>query len=371
MKTFHCDHCGYVVFFENVVCGNCGAALGFVPAEMNMAAFEVVIDGDGSWRRLGVDAASSRAWRPCRHYAVEAVCNWMVAVGDGDDRCRSCRHTEDTPAVRDPANSRAWFKLESAKRSLFYVLYQLGLPTPGTATDGGLAFRFLDGGGGFDVTTGHLGGTITLDIIEADDAQREARRLTLGEPYRTLLGHFRHEIGHYYWDQLIAPGKWLEPFRTLFGDERADYAAATAAYYSSLPPADWPNRFISAYATMHPWEDWAETWAHYMHIADALDTAAHWGFALHSDQTSGGPADLPAVDGTGQAFAQTLIEQWLPLSQFLNSMGRSLGQGDAYPFVIAPAVVDKLSFVHDVIRDAARGVTPGTPASGPRRGVAS
>ncbi|ANQ84980.1 hypothetical protein dqs_1942 [Azoarcus olearius] len=431
MKTFYCTNCGFVCFFENFACGNCGALLGFSPDTMDMAAFEP--DGDGGWRRLGAadegsedvaagsafaesagaekvargaDATASIArgapaandagyanappsspalaavpgdaaaqageadgdraparvssWRQCRNYSSEQICNWMVAPGDDEALCRCCRRTEHTAALEDPANKDAWFKLEGAKRRLFYSLYRLGLPVEGDGTHPPPEFRFL-GGEGETATTGHAGGTITLDIGEADDARREQRRVDLREPYRTLLGHFRHEIGHYYWDRLIAHGGRLEAFRKHFGDERRDYAEALAAYYAS-PPADWAERHISAYAAMHPWEDWAETWAHYLHISDALDTAAHWGFALHSDQADGGPADVPGVEVEDQPFRKVLLEQWLPLAQFLNSMGRSLGQGDAYPFVMATTVLDKLGFVHRVVTEAAAARRRGTDA---------
>lgn len=359
MKTFYCTNCGFVVFFENVACGNCGAVLGFVPEALQLAAFAA--DPAGPWHQLdsGQPNPEEGAWLPCRNYTQEQVCNWMVASADGQALCRCCRHTEATRALADPANKAAWFRLESAKRRLFYSLYRLGLPVEADAQHPAPCFRFLGSGDeGEKVTTGHLGGTITLDIAEADDASREARRVTLGEPYRTLLGHFRHEIGHYYWDRLIAHGGRLEAFRAVFGDERKDYAQAAAAYYAA-PPANWADH-ISAYATMHPWEDWAETWAHYLHISDALDTAEHWGFALHSDQAPDSPADVPAVGGGDQPFQQVLLEQWLPLSQFLNSMGRSLGQGDVYPFVIATPVVDKLVFVHGVVEEVAGRSAGGT-----------
>jgi len=357
MKTFYCDHCGFVVFFENTSCGNCGSALGFVPEEMDVGAF--AIEADGAWRRLGAQREDSHAWRPCRNYTNEQVCNWMVR-GAPHQLCCSCRHTEIIPALHSPGNRERWYKLESAKRRLFYSLYQLGLPVPQRGSEGGLSFRFLeDDGPHARVITGHDSGVITLNIMEADDAQREAHRAQMHEPYRTVLGHLRHEIGHFYWDRLIAGTPRLEAFRAMFGDERRDYGGASAAYYCYGAPCGWQDRHISTYATMHPWEDWAETWAHYLHVIDALDTAAHWGFALHSDQEHGGPADLPGLRGTDLPFREVLIEQWLPLSQFLNSMGRSLGQGDVYPFVIAPAVLDKLCFVNDVVAASRVGGTCG------------
>ncbi|MDX5410515.1 MAG: putative zinc-binding peptidase [Thauera sp.] len=365
MKTFDCANCGFVAFFENTVCGNCGAWLGFVPEELAMAAFEA--RPDGLWRRLGVDPTRIDAlgWRPCLHYVDHQVCNWMIRADDEHDLCRSCRHTDVIPDVGDLQGKAAWFGLEAAKRRLFYSLYQLGLPVHG---DKGppLMFHFR-GGQGEEVTTGHLRGTITLDIAEAVDSTRESRRMELGEPYRTLLGHFRHEIGHYYWERLIGGGRWLPEFRRLFGDERANYADAVAAHYTRGAPPDWFERHISAYAAMHPWEDWAETWAHYLHITDALDTATHWGFALHPD-CGGLAVQAPAAGHGERPFRQVLLERWLPLAQFLNSMGRSLGQGDAYPFVIANAVLDKLCFVHEVVR-AVRAPAPEMAAQGDGGGL--
>lgn len=357
MKTFYCEHCGYLAFFENTVCGNCGSALGFVPEEMDFGAF--ALGTNGRWRRLGEPRGDAHAWRPCRNYAVERVCNWMVQ-GATDQLCCSCRHTEVTTALRAPENRERWRRLEGAKRRLFYTLYQLGLPVPRRGGDRGLDFRFVED----DAWPPHLGaerasGVITLSLAEADGARPAGSVAHRPESYRTVLGHLRHAVGHFYWDLLIADSPRLDAFRAKFGDERRDYAEAAATYERDGPPADWAERRISAYAAMHPLEDWAETLGHYLHVVDALDTAAHWGFALHSDQEDGGPADLPGLGGTDLPFREVLIEQWLPLSQFLDSMGRSFGEGDIYPFVIAPAVLDKLCFVNDVIAASRVGGTCG------------
>ncbi len=104
-------------------------------------------------------------------------------------------------------------------------------------------------------------------------------RVQMHEPYRTLLGHFRHEVGHYYWDRLIAETRWQEGYRNLFGDERASYADALDHHYKNGAPDNWQESSVSAYATMHPWEDWAETWAHYLHMMDAVDTALGFGMS--------------------------------------------------------------------------------------------
>lgn len=354
MKTFDCTHCGHLVFFENVRCGHCGSTLGYLPGARAMMAFAP--RPDGLWARLG--ARPGRPCRPCGNYVGANVCNWMLDPDDDEPLCRSCRYTEVIPQLGAAENARSWYLLEAAKRRLIYTLDALGLAIPGRAQDPGrgLVFHFLestDSDG--EVLTGHDTGLITLNIAEADDAEREARRTAMGEPYRTLLGHFRHEIGHFYWEQLIADGPWLAPFRALFGDETTDYGAALQHHYQNGAPADWADRFISSYASAHPWEDWAETWAHYLHIVDALDTAQHWGVSLahrHAATTARAPA------AGGEAFADILTRRWLPLSQFINSMNRSLGQRDSYPFVIADPVIAKLDFVHRLVLASRSGDWP-------------
>ena len=130
------------------------------------------------------------------------------------------------PDLSLPENLSRWRALEAAKHRLFYTLFQLRLPVETQAeSPAGLAFQFLAdvGPGAPSVMTGHADGVITINLAEADDAERERRRQQMGELYRTLLGHFRHEIGHYYWDRLIANTPHLEEFRRIFGDERQDY----------------------------------------------------------------------------------------------------------------------------------------------------
>jgi len=355
MKLFTCTHCGNRVFFENLHCEVCHSALGYVPSEQTMVAFAT--DETGHWNRLGPDGP---AYRPCSNYANEHVCNWMVPVDSAHQLCASCRTTHTIPALGKPQNRAYWHALEQEKRRLFYTLIDLGLPTPNKLDDpaNGLSFEFLEETSPkARVLTGHDEGVITLNIAEADDAHRERIRLSMHEPYRTLLGHFRHEIGHYYWDRLIRNTPWLEECRALFGDESVDYAESLKHHYSN-PRADWPQHFISVYASSHPWEDWAETWAHYLHMVDGLDTAAAWGLRL--DQAlPGGPAlTVQRVDPQSDVIDASIIEHWLPVSQFINAMDRSLGSHDSYPFVVIPAVVDKLNFIHRVVHAARRGDVP-------------
>ncbi|CAG4924350.1 zinc-binding metallopeptidase family protein [Paraburkholderia gardini] len=347
MKTFHCNRCSQFVFFENVLCERCNALLGYVPELTEISAFEDA--GDGQWRSLHPRAGRT-LYRQCHNFAVEKVCNWMIPAGSPDTLCAACQLTHTIPDLSAPDNRLYWFRLETAKRRLLYTLASLGLTVESRQSnpDHGLAFEFLeDGGDGKRVMTGHDNGLITLNIAEADDAHRERVRSAMGEPYRTLLGHFRHESGHYFFDRLIEGTRWVEPYRELFGDERADYGEALGAYYRNGPPADWSNAYISAYATMHPWEDWSETWGHYLLIVDALDTAASYGLALLPDSP-----DEPTLKDTTpveDASFDNLVKRWFPLTNVLNSLNRSVGVADGYPFALATPVIDKLRFVHRVI----------------------
>lgn len=353
MQIFHCSHCGQGVFFDNSLCTACGAPLGYAPDLQRMLAFRVV---NGEW--LAIDGeGQSVSWRVCANREPLGICNWMLPPDDTHPYCMSCRFTHIIPKLSEADNVTRWARIEQAKRRLFYTLIQLGLPLQSREQDAqhGLRFDFkADTDPQHPVLTGHDEGVITLNLIEADDARREANRAALGEGYRTLLGHFRHEVGHYYWDVLVANSSQLTSYRNLFGDERADYAQALARHYAQGPAPDWPQWAISAYATSHPWEDWAETWAHYLHVVDALDTASHWAIqTANTGPDTTGVAIQPVQTGA-QAFRAQLIAQWLPLSQCLNAMGRSLGQGDLYPFVMPSPVLDKLVFVHQCVMAACR-----------------
>lgn len=355
MKVFRCSHCQHTVFFENTLCGHCGLAQGYDLPGQRMLAFQVK---DGQWQAMGEAAQEGATWRPCANYTAHGVCNWMLRDGHAADQgqtlCASCRHTSIIPALSEAANHGRWYKLEAAKRRLIRELHALKLPLPTRTEDPehGLAFQFLAAQPDQPVLTGHANGIITLNIAEADDDHREANRTHLGETYRTLLGHLRHESGHYYWDTLIAGNeRWLARFRALFGDERQDYAQALNRHYTQGPRQDWQSDCISAYASSHPWEDWAECWAHYLHIVDALDTASFWQVRLVAP-ASGDISELPvrATPAMSSSFRTQLYKQWMPLSQCLNSMGRSLGEPDFYPFVMPDPVLDKLAFIHARLR---------------------
>jgi hypothetical protein len=358
MKIFRCDHCRQLVFFENTHCLKCGHPLAYLPDLGVVGSLDRAGDAD-RWKSP-LPRAAGRTYRLCRNYAGHDVCNWAVPADGPHALCQSCRLTRVIPDLTRPGARHAWYRLEVAKRRLVYTLTALKLPVRDRAEDPrhGLAFEFLadpEPGtpGAAPVLTGHADGVITLNVAEADDAEREKRRVALHEPYRTLLGHFRHEVGHYYWDVLVRGGDRQAAFRRVFGDERADYAGALAAHYRTGPPADWQQRFVSEYASAHPWEDWAETWAHYLHMADTLETAAACGLSLHP-RRPGEPA-LPEapdpLDDVPEPF-DDLMNSWFPLTYVLNNLNRGLGLPDGYPFVLSPPAVEKIRFVHDTIAAA-------------------
>jgi hypothetical protein len=369
MKTFHCQYCGHPLFFENVQCLQCDSALAFLPDRLNMAAIEPVPDDEeGLWRpRTRGKKASAARYRLCHNHTTQNACNFAVPAGDTNTLCVSCRLTRTLPDLSQPENPQRWYRLEVAKRRLFYTLAKLGLvasaPVDGEAD--GPVFEFLEDMPGQPVMTGHAQGLITINVAEADDAERVRRRVEMHEPYRTLLGHFRHESGHYYWDRLIDEGGRTEAFRKVFGDEQQDYQQALQEHYArggTLP--DWQENFVSAYATAHPWEDWAETWAHYLHMVDLLETAA--GYNTRMSVPGGQEMEVEEVVNpleTGYPDFDTLVEQWVPLTLLLNSLNRSLGQEDAYPFALSSGALDKLRYVHDVISEtrsqaSSRGAEP-------------
>lgn len=351
MKLFACQSCHQLLYFENTVCERCGRALGYLPKRGDLTALE---PAQGSWRPL---AKVEGLYRYCANFA-HGVCNWLVAAETREDYCLACRHNRTIPDLSLAENLASWQKLELAKHRLIYSLLKLRLPLISKVDDEakGLAFDFMADTmtpDGPKVLTGHDNGLITINLAEADDAERERRRSELGEPYRTLLGHFRHEVGHYYWDRLVRDAGRLEEFRGLFGDEQQDYGAALQKHYANGPSPDWQNSFVSSYATAHPWEDFAETWAHYLHIVDTLETAKAFQIKVDPEATQG---DELAAEVDFNAYTvddfNKIMEAWLPLSFAVNSLNRSMGQPDLYPFVLSPKVIEKLNYMHRLLRDS-------------------
>jgi len=350
MKLFACPACQQVLHFENSQCTGCGRAVAYLPDRATLTALEPVPEAPGVFAALGPVTKGAR-YRPCGNQLDHAACNWAIPADDEHRFCRACRLNEIIPNLADPKSNGAWLKLEQAKRRLVYTLLGLGLPVEPRAENAeGLAFAMKeDLPGAEKVLIGHDRGLITINIAEADSPFREKARLELGESYRTLLGHFRHEIGHYYWDRLIAGSAFLEPFRKLFGDEQTSYDDAMTVHYRDGAPKDWPDRFVSSYASMHPWEDWAESWAHYLHMVDTLETARSFGLALRPKVASG----VARLDvGTRRLDFDDfddLARAWVPLTIALNSLNRSMGLPDLYPFVLREPALQKIRFVHDVI----------------------
>jgi hypothetical protein len=353
MKLFRCQVCDNIIYFENRTCGRCGHRLAYVPELEIMAALEPA-SGE-SWTPLAGDSGPRRF---CGNADYD-VCNWLTPAAGRDRLCVACRHNDTIPDISEPTHLIAWRDIELAKHRLFYGLLRWKLPLQTRTEDAshGLAFRFLADPpepSGHRVMTGHDNGVVTIALAEADSAEIEKRRAELAEPYRSLLGHFRHEVGHHYWDILVRDGGKLDECRAIFGDDSQDYEAALKRHYEQGAPPDWPERFVSGYATSHPWEDFAETWAHYLHIVDTLETASAFGVRI-----------APSVDREGAHFAkldfdpyvngsiERIVDAWAPFVVAMNSVNRAMGRPDLYPFVIAPAVVDKLRFIHDLVRGAA------------------
>jgi len=360
MKLFECQACGQSLSLEDPHCLRCGRVLGFIPDRIELSALEPV--GQRQWSPL---LALGEVYRFCANDRHD-VCNWMVPSESGNAFCPACRLNRTIPDLSQPGHIMYWKALERAKHRLVYGLMRLGLPLTPKADnfDMGLAFDFLAPDVSWPddpVTTGHARGLITINIREADDVDRERFRANLAEPYRTLLGHFRHEVGHYYWERLIEGTPMIEPFRTLFGDERIDYAASLQQHYGPDQQAvTWPTLHISQYAASHPWEDWAETWAHYLHLLDTIETA-YW-YGLGVAPKAGQDASLTMMadfDPYGPIDFDDLQRVWFPIVYLGNSLNRSMGQPDLYPFVLTPTVLDKMRFVHQVARTVPALVSEG------------
>jgi hypothetical protein len=352
MKLFECQGCRQPLYFEYARCESCGRQLGYLPSLDTVTALE---EKDGSLHAL---AEPKGKYRYCAN-AAGNVCNWLVPLDHPEQFCAACRHNRTIPDLSEPQNLARWRKIEIAKHRLFYTLLKLRLPLATRAEDPeGLAFDFIADrdvdGHHTSVMTGHASGLITINLAEADDPERERQRFAMGEAYRTVLGHFRHEIAHYYWARLVAPSPRLQEFRNIFGDEQKDYMTALEQHYAQGPPPDWPEHFVSGYASVHPWEDFAETWAHYFHMVDTLETAGAFGLSLWPKVAKGMELAARIDFDPHHAPLDRIIEAWLPLTFAVNSINRSMGLPDLYPFVLAPPAIVKLAFVHRLIEARSR-----------------
>ena len=360
-SAYRCD-CGRPVYFRNSLCLGCKSPLGFEPELLQVHAIQPEPKSD-TWRLTG-NTDAKHLWRRCKNFESPAGCNWLVSAKDTIPQCISCRLTRTIPSLDDEANAACWRLIENAKRRLVSQLLSLGLPVKSKVDEDpehGVMFDFLRSPDkGPPVLTGHANGLITLNLEEADDSKREKIRHEMHEPYRTLLGHFRHEIGHYYWDRLVDGTPWLEKFRELFGDERQDYAAALKQNYEQGPPANWADNHISSYASMHPWEDWAESWAHYLHVVDSLDTALRFGLRGEDVEAAVEPFTVDDLYDANTPDAKRvilLINSWVQLTTVLNELARSMGQHDFYPFVMSRSVLRKIHFIQIIVKETRHGIS--------------
>ena len=353
MKIFKCSSCQQPIYFDNQHCNFCQSALGFDHISMDMVALQPNPEPN-----IFTELSTQNQYKFCKNHEY-GVCNWVISRDDSNEFCVACKVNRTIPNLSDPQYRQRWHKIELAKHRLIYSLLRWNLQVePQSANvEQGLAFDFKADPNSPNeprVLTGHDNGLITLNIAEADDVERAMARDNMDEVYRTLLGHFRHEIGHYYWDVLVDQTEFLEPCRELFGDERASYQDALDKHYHQGPPADWMDHYISSYATMHPWEDWAETWAHYLHIVDVLETVDSFGVQVNPKIVAEQENNFMQLKHNFDPYVSEDFEEiyraWLPISFAMNSLNRSMGQEDFYPFVINADVKQKLNFIHHVIQ---------------------
>ncbi|MGG5823300.1 zinc-binding metallopeptidase family protein [Falsiroseomonas sp. HW251] len=338
MRLFACQKCSNLLHFENTSCEKCGSALGYLPPQRMLSAFAD-----------GVALLDRQRWKPCANAAWQA-CNWMLREDEEQEYCPACRHNAVVPDLTIAANLPLWQNLEVAKHRLLYTLDRLDLPHDPEE----LRFSFLADTAAQNAMTGHDNGQITVALAEADDAEREKRRSAMHEPFRTLLGHFRHEVGHYYFLVLVERAGRQDAFRALFGDERADYAEALKAHYAKPPSDDWRGQYISAYAAAHPHEDWAECFAHYLHMVDSLEMAASFGMSIRPRLDREGVLEAEVDFDPYRASIEDILLAWTPLTVAMNAMNRSMGTPDLYPFVLSEAVGRKLGFIHELVHHRPR-----------------
>jgi hypothetical protein len=358
MKTFRCTNCQGIAFFDDTICTACGHRLAYSPERRTVVALEPAVDDQ--WRIVG--DRDGTTVHLCRNVGEQA-CNQVLRPGQPLGLCDACLLTRTIPNLDHPGHREAWGRLERAKRRLLWTLQGLGLAWKSRAEDPqhGLMFDFLsemDMPDGQRVSTGHTEGHIVVDAEEADDSVLAKNRKDLHESYRTVLGHFRHEAGHYYWNVLIRDRGREQGFRTLFGDERTDYEESLRNYYGGQRSSDWYTNHITQYASMHPWEDWAESFAHYLHMVDGVETAIDLAVALAPRNEV-----LPAIDFGGATDAvempfDDLLRHWGALSIALNQFNRGMGLQDAYPFAPSVKAIEKIRFVDKEVRAARAKARP-------------
>lgn len=348
MKLFQCTNCGNTVLFENNECVSCGFHLGYSSFFNQMVSLE---PQQSEWSLSFFDG---KKYKYCVNHK-HGTCNWLIPYENASEFCLACSLNRTIPNLTDFKNQERWKQMEFAKHRLVYQLLRLRLPVISKKgySDQGFCFDFVSGESRANVKTGHANGVITILISEADAANREKVKQEMEERYRTLLGHFRHEVGHYFWDRLIRNNTQnLSNFRALFGDDRVSYSDSLQKYYANGPKNDWQNFYISKYASSHAWEDWAGTWSHYLHLMDTLETAYNFGLQSKPKLREVDNLDVNAnFDPYLENDFQTILKTGIPLFYTLNSMNRSMGKDDAYPFIISEPVKSKLTFIHTLLME--------------------
>ena len=346
MRTFRCV-CNNILYFDNSLCLACHREVGFCPECDSLNA--LLPQAQGGFQ-CGNGSCGVQLLK-CTNYASYNVCNRCVVIGDTSHSgfCDCCRFNDTIPDLTVVGNLEKWYRLEAAKRRLFYDLRKLGLPY-GTAQDGidpPLSFDFKadvippndiwrGGNQGEKVFTSHDRGRITINIREADSVARESLRVEMRETHRSLIGHFRHEIGHYYWDVLVL-GRDEAGSKAVFGDhENPTYDQALGIYYQNGAPPNWQENFISEYSTMHPWEDFAETWAAYLDMCGSLDTAENVGFRGESDPV--------------HANFDAMVARYQQIGIATNELNRNMGILDAVPQVFVQPVIAKMRYIHGLVQ---------------------
>ncbi|WP_066224741.1 zinc-binding metallopeptidase family protein [Formosa haliotis] len=335
MKIFECPNCKSPLFFENATCQNCNTQLGYNPYLDN---FQDPNNNQGNYTKF------------CSNYKY-GVCNWLVDDSENPEFCLACSLNRVVPNRSNIDHFQKWNDLEIAKHRLVYQLLKLRLPVyPKLKYEDGVTFDFLSENNDENVLTGHANGVVTIILTEADSVKREQLRKQMNESYRTLLGDFRHEIGHYYWELLFNQSN-VESFRMIFGDERADYSESLDNHYKNGAPENWNENYISAYASSHPWEDWAETWAHYLHLMDTLETSNYFGLSFNPENDNVKKLVVNTCPNPYlEADFKVIFKASVSLTCMANSLNRSMGLPDIYPFVVPDNVVEKLSFIHELLK---------------------
>ncbi|ASV30599.1 zinc-binding metallopeptidase family protein [Maribacter cobaltidurans] len=351
MKLFQCSNCNNTLAFENNICVSCEHFLGY------SSYYNQMVPLPPTHSRWKVPSLGEEEYIYCSNNSL-GTCNWLIPSNEPSGFCLACSLNRTIPDLGKPENVQKWKSIEFAKHRLVYQLLRLRLPIVSKTVDpeNGLCFDFLSredmDKASNGIKTGHANGVITILISEADAVVREQVKQEMEERYRTLLGHFRHEVGHYFWDRLVWPDQNnLQGFRNIFGDETISYTESLQTYYNEGPKQNWQGSYISKYASSHPWEDWAETWSHYLHLMDALETANSFGLSLNPRLNGSHKLTLDAnFDPYLENDFNKILDSGIPLLYAMNSMNRSMGEEDPYPFIISDPVKTKLEFIHNLLK---------------------